>query len=940
MKPKIDPSEWILTLDDVKQLYIANRRRLLKWALLGATLVLLWVAKECPKYKAEATFKQAVEKGTGESLIKDLISGMGSAPQPEAVTLMKSRQVLKPLVESLGLQIHFCPPRRPITKVFKKLRQAFQIERGQFVDDLDPFVFQDTQFELEKPFSFSLLFSDPLSFSVCKDKKEVCKGAVGAEVCLSDPPLQFKVTKVPADLKVGVFYPFEVLHWSAKADELRAQLEIMKDKDNDSVLQIAFKHRDRNLAARIVNGIMEKYQEYLQREFLRIAHEQLSYLENKQEEVFQKLGHLIDQQSKYLAANIKENGFIALEESGGLIAPAQQLKNRLLDIDIELSILNSRDKGDKSLSTPLLSPFSQTLAKTHQTIDQLKNKRDLLELSLIEADRTAYHAKRGEIEEIRSQRIAIEQLLQEVEQEGQISSLDFHPELMQWAHSAVTAEEREDFAEYLENYARLLSIREKILQDRSFYGKQAPPELEGIDLTSAQKLLLDYNGKLDQAEASMRHYQRFRKEISTPDFDLASLGTVLKDPFCQKIIAESSQLGIRLKDELHSSAKEKERWEREVELDRKILYGHLDQLCKVEELNVELVRQKMEGLQKVSLDCINREISVLHEQALDSIKERCKSLDSEKGHLEKKLSEIQTAFSSIFPEKWRAEKWLTARSAMVSKVMEAITQVVESKTIATHLHHVESKPLDPAMVPFSPVPIQLKIMVLVGAFGASFFVFCFLFIRQLIKGLPVTEQKLKALRLPFLGSVGRSCDGPRVEAPTGSDLDLLRQLALFIEGKKVISLIGAKGPDYSFALAENLSRKSTRSILLRCDFLSKYQKEDMPGLLQLWKGEERALPIRKGKGFDYITSGGYSPFGPEIIQSPQFCTLLTSLKEKYDQVILFFCSPLASAESMAALKLCEKAVVTVSGEQIEELTPFIDWAYDEEQPRLTFITRS
>jgi hypothetical protein len=214
------------------------------------------------------------------------------------------------------------------------------------------------------------------------------------------------------------------------------------------------------------------------------------------------------------------------------------------------------------------------------------------------------------------------------------------------------------------------------------------------------------------------------------------------------------------------------------------------------------------------------------------------------------------------------------------------------------------------------------------------------FIRQILKGFPISLEKLKALRLPVLGPISPFCDGPAVETPTGSDLDLLRQIALFAEGGKVVSLIGGLGPDYSYALGENLSRMSAKSIVLRCDFHAKFRKEDAPGLLQVWKGEIGELPIRKGKGFDFITAGGYSPFGAEIVQSHNFTQFIDLLKQKYDWVFLLFRAPLHSAESLAALRLCDKALVTVSGEQTEELTPFVDWAYHENDCRLTFITRS
>jgi hypothetical protein len=641
-----------------------------------------------------------------------------------------------------------------------------------------------------------------------------------------------------------------------------------------------------------------------------------------------------------LGRNLKENGFIGLEEeSQSLLLPYQQMYAKVLSIDVELARLNQVELAGNILGFSDEGPFCSGLNQITKEIHNLKQQRDLIELSLCQVQASSHQSRRDELKEIRGQRFALQTMIQEVDLGSAISSFDFNQGLCEWAKSLTDPEEREDLVEYLENYARILSMREKMVQERFFYNNSTPSELEGIDLASARGLFLEYNGKLDAAEAAMRHYGQFKKEIPNPQFDLASLSSVLKDPLCQKIISDASRIGLQLKDEKYHSVKEAERWREEMALHRKVLLEHLDQLSQVEELNAALIRQKMAGLQSVSLDCINRQISVLHEQAAGTVKERRQALLLEKELLEKTMAEIRASVSKILPEKWRFEKWLNIKTAMVNKVMETVTEGVEAKTISNHLHHVESKPLDEALLPLVPQPPRLYAMACLGAFVFPFLIFSAALIRKLYRGFPVSFEKLKALRLPVLGSVSGFCDGPSAETPTGSDLDLLRNIALFSEGGKVIGLMGSQGPDYSYALGENIARRHAKSIIVRCDFLPKFRKEDSPGILQAWKNEISEVPIRKGKGFDYILSGGFTPFGTEIIQSLQFRQLIESLKNNYDWVFLYFRAALSSAESLAALRICDKAVVTVSGEQTEELTPFVHWGYDENRCRLTFITR-
>jgi len=934
----LDPEEWIVSFSDVKRLYISKWRGLIKWAFAGAFLALFYFGNLTSKYRAEASFKEGMEKTSPDSLVKELMGG--GAEQLQATSLMKSYQVLKPLVEKMGLQIGCPNPRWLFSRVVNRFREALRAEKGLPLEDLDPFLFQDVAYEEEGSLSFTLFFTDATHFTIhsADKKEEMGKGTVGTETHFSHRLGRFTVVKTPKKLKIGAFYPFHISHWASAANALRSQIKIKNDKDNRALVNVSFSHRDRHLAAQLANELMNQYQGYLKREYDHLAKEQLTYLEGKQEQIFGKMEELFDQHTAYLSKNLEENGFIGLDqEVEKLLLPHHEMSSKVISIEVELSRLDQMEKEERAMVL-VEGPFSQGLHQISQQIQELKQQRDLLELSLCQITQHALEGKREELKEIRNHRYAVEKLIQEVDRGGEISSFDINPGLCHWAKSIRDLEEREDFGEYLENYARLLSIREKMIQERFFYGDNAPAELEGMDLSLARSLFLKYNSDLDAAENSLRHYAQLKKEIPQPDFDLASLSTLLIDPLCQKVIEEAMNLGLHLKDEKHRSSKEGERWREEIALHRNILMNHLDQLIKVEELNAALIREKMAGLQKVSLDCINCQISVLHEQIHDSIKQRRQALLLEKALLEKKMGKMRAELAVALPEKWRFEKWLNIKTEMVSKVMEAVTEVVESKTISNHLHHVESKPLDCALVPTAPQPPRLYRMMCLGAFALPFLIFCLSFIRRILHGFPVSLEKLKALRLPVLGSVSAFCDGPSVEMLTGPDLEFLRQLALFAKGSKVISLLAGRGPDYSYALGENLAHLSAKAIILRCDFLSTFREEDTPGLLQVWKGEVGELPIRRGKGFDYICAGGYSLFGTEIIQSPPFLHLIDLLKKSYDAVFLLFRTPLASVESSAALGLCEKAVVTVSQEQIEELTPFVNWAYHEDHCRLTFIT--
>jgi len=946
-KPFFDPDERIVTLSDLSWFFLSQKKKWIRIAWIGALCSFCFFALRSPQYKAEATFKEGVEKSGAEGALKSLLGDFGSGgQQPQAIALMKSNQVLKPLVEKLGLQAQIVQSRWIVGKVLRRIRDNLRIEFGKPLDELDPFLFKNVVNLEENAQVYFLKFTTPSCFTIfnADRKSKIGEGQLGSPVSFSSS--QFTVEKTPAHLKLGVFYQLNIVPWIPIVEGLRGQLKISSDKINKSIYNLSLTHRDRRCAQRLINELMASYQCYLKKDHDQLAGEQLAYLEKRQDQLYGKLAQTLDEHVSYMDQNLGESGFLGLDqESQSFLGSYQKMFQRRLDIDLELSLLE-RAEMSQPFSIPSYSNCGKSLTSD---IQDLKQQRDLIEISLqqqhslstVQEEETQLAARRDELQEIRLEKGAVKTLKEEVGEGSEISLTEFDlgETLYGWAKKLEDRdEEREDLCEYLENYSRLLSLRESMLQERVFYGNKAPPELEGIDLETAGKLFVDYNNKIDYSVAAMRRYSQFREQVLLKDFELGSLSSILSDPLSQNLIASANRIALQLKDEKYHSSREGERWEDELSLQRKILSDHLAQLERVEEMNLALYKEKMASLQQVWLDGINRRISVLLERARSEIKDRREALLRETQILVQKMEEIRRRSQGL-SGKWKLEKWLELKTEMDQKIMETLTQLVESKTIGHHLHHVESKPLDEAILPSSPTKQFLLRKALIGAFCAVFAVLFFSLVKTILRGFPLSVEKLQAMGLPTAGPLSFSCDGPGSAPLSGPDLDLLRRLALFSEGSKVIGLIGGKGPDYSYALGENLARMSYRSLILRCDFTSKFSKEDVPGLLQVWKKEIASLPIRKGTGFDYIPSGGHTPFGAEMLQSPSFAKWLEQLKENYDWVFLFSREPLSAPESAAVLRLCDKAVVTISKETTEQLTPFVEWAYHETgtKNRLTFV---
>ena len=929
-----DPDERIFTLDDIARFFLRVRWTLCKAAFLGFLFVFYQTITKEPQYIIEATFKEGVEKSNSSGGIKEFLggfSGIGGS-QPQALVLMKSNQVLRPLAERFGLQATVPHSLGRISNGLRKIRNSLLAERGQLLPEVDWFAFENVHCEEEGGTSYRLRFLDPQNFHVLNAAGEkVADATVGTPVQL--PDVCFTCSKVPARLLFRKQYSLNIEPWYNTTQGLKGSLKILSQKANSSIYDLTLFWPDRKLGTAILNGLMEEYRRYLKRDYNQTAAEQMANLEQKQLQVYQKMEHMFDEYAAFLKSTIKEKGFTNFkEELIGYLEPHEKLRAKLYEIDISLARFT---QNDPSLFLAEDSLYAHSLAEIISQKQDLKQERDLLELSFQQGALGQGMEKHfEELSALRVQREETEKLLQAMQQTDQWAL----PSSFSWAQGFQTAADHVDFSGYLGNHLRLLSVREKILQERLSHLGGVPTEFAGIDLKTSRALFTGYLSKLDEAEAAMRHYAHLKEEVQQKDFEMGSLAAVLKDPVSQKLIEQASQISLQLKDEKHHSSKEGERWSEEITLHRKLLSEHLEQLWKVEELNADLIRERIAALQGVSLDCINQQISVLDERLRQSITDHQKTLNEEKKLVLAKMEELRT-FASNLPDRWKLENWLKLKTDMGIRIVEVMTELVESKTIGHQLHHVESKPLDLAIAPRFAKKPKLYLLSAIGGFGASFLVFFVLLIRAILKGFPTFSRKLIAMRYPFAGKISAFCDGPEVESLTGPDLETLRRLILFLEEtptKKTVGLIGGVGPDYSHSLAQNLFRMGRQTVVIRCDFNAKFQDSDRPGLLQWLEGPMTDIPVRRGNGFDFIPAGGFSPFSMEALQSSHFKTLLERCKAAYDFVFIWLPSPLDLAEVNALLSLSEKAIVTVAGEQTEQLTPFVDWAYDKN--RLTFLS--
>jgi hypothetical protein len=121
---------------------------------------------------------------------------------------------------------------------------------------------------------------------------------------------------------------------------LQNTLHVFHDKKNRSLIHVSCMHRDRHLAARLVNEAMEAFQEYLQTEGKKKIAQQISYLYQRQEQTMEKLDEILEKQKQYFTLQLDSAEFLIHEKEMSFMAKTQaEFKHEILHVRDEIEAL-------------------------------------------------------------------------------------------------------------------------------------------------------------------------------------------------------------------------------------------------------------------------------------------------------------------------------------------------------------------------------------------------------------------------------------------------------------------------------------------------------------------------------------------------------------------------------------------------------------------------
>lgn len=895
MSSFFNDDETLITFSDIKLLFMRNRSKI-KWISIICGLLCMTFLLLCePHYVAEATFKQMAKQNEIGLSLKDKYQQMFS-PQGENATamIMQSNEVLRHAVEELGMQVH-CNPETIFVKVLKRIRDNLFLEFKRSLADPDPYTFRSVSYLGEKPLKLFLKLTDATSFQLFDQNKQLLgEGKLGEP--FSCRVATFTVQKIPKSATCHRLQSLTIHPWLQTVEAVRKRIRIAPSKQDKTILRLIYPCRNRFFAADVVNQVMKSYQKYLKLESDESYQLQLAYLLQRQQELAQVYDEALMDHASYLRANIHKNGCLGVsQEIEVLSQPKNFYTSKLFDVDLELQRLYAKNNLDQKRNLEILAQPLQHEIEDLQ--EQLREAKHLLQCVETQESIPAFPSL------LKEPKSAIALLVKKIAES---------PSLNDNVRVGSTIDGVRKFIDHL-------GQKRNILEENFKLQTQESNDFSGLNLATAQELLVAYTRERDHLQAELRELLFLRDQLSNTDFEVSSLGGIFNDSITTDLIHQASLLALQLKDDHNRSDREQARLLETLQTQKEFLSQYLFQTVELKKLRTKLLSDKITSLCRTTVSL----------------------LQSEKELLNDKLQEFNLKMSDL-PEQWRRESLLTLKKEMGAMMLQSVSQLAETKNLGQHIFQANSKPLDVAIPPTKASSPKLFILSLFSSAMAAFCFYAFLFCKRMLKGFPVTEENLKVSGFPISGALSGNCNVDLSQL-SSQDLETLRCIAAFLVSHQkkaealVASCIGGKYPNYTNSLAELLSMRGLKVLVVHCVFDQVVHADAMPGLWQYLNHPTMELPIKRNLMFDHLPSGGTTRHATELIGSEKFLSFLAKVKQKYDIVLIFSSADATATEGHAFLPIADAAIVTVQQERKDQLLVYVDWAEKKGTTCVSFV---
>lgn len=821
----------------------------------------------------------------------------------------------------------------------------------------------DVVYNLEYSRGLEVTFINEKTFRVIGRKKKVLgKGRLGQPFAWSGGTFTLKKGS-GASPKAKDEFTLGLKPVTVAAEALAKSLKIKPDEENPkTLLHLSYAHPNRHHSANVLNTIMDEVHTLLQEETRSASQAQLNYLNQRQQERLVELKERMEIHADLCASDLTTTGFMDSQQQLAFLSTNnKQIKQRLMQLEMERKRLENLQGLDECAlydhwgTTADSEIINQSLVKMRT----LRQQRDSLDLALRKNERIdeemveqLFTRQMEDLDRLKEYSTNARTILaslddddilpnsnQLLEASDTLAPLWFRRlqqsyDIWKEAHAGEKhkkqqewLKEKQGFSSYIKNISRVLEVQEKILEERLAHQRNPSDNFHGIDLPTAQQLYLHYTKNLDDTEVQLQQQVFLLNQIKNPEFDLTALSTVANDGISQGIVNQVGQLRLKLQDKANRSEKELERLRSEIQLQREFLTSHVEQSLELLHLRKELILDKVEALQNVSLDLLHQQISMEEKNLSDYLVTRMDNIDQEKSVQNRHLRELEQQMAEL-PKRWVSEQLYKEEVDANQRVVRQVAQLVESKILQKNLEIIQSTPLDRAIVPTIPSGPRIKLFVVAGAFAGILFSLSAVLLSGLRKGVPTSPETLRHHGHHVSGSLSNGMT-PK-EILRDDDLETLRRVIThcYPERDRTSSchrllLIEGKGPHYAPQIATLLSKRGLKVLLLPLTFDgSDGDSDNKEGILQVINGSTNTATIIEEAEYDRLPSGGVTRFAGEIATSPIFLQLLDTLNKEFDCIVAYSKEPASSAEAETFLSFANAVAVTLKEESLEQLASF------------------
>ncbi|CRX38883.1 hypothetical protein [Estrella lausannensis] len=947
---------FLASFEDYLSVLKRNKSRITFFTLASAFTVFSYIASRPVGYEVEATFR---EQGLSSSDRKDggltslMALGSSSDHQSRAITVLKSKNLMKRLVDRLGLQAEIVPLSEegiPLQNLFRNIKAeaALLLKKARpGVDDFHrPIRAIDINYPSEVASSLSITPLSDTRYLVEGGGKEPREGIFGEPFREEDYSFTLMLLNKPLDNRFNL-----TLKSKRKVTEnLSNKIKITPDPKDKRVVNLKVIYEDRVMSSAILNSLMELYREWLEEENQKVASEQIQYLRQREDEENLLLTNMLYKHACDQADKMNSSGFASnLLAMDFLTKNLQEFVQRISAINFEVERL-SRLKDDRFElcdASPMANvpPAVQSLFSEIRT---LKMEADALSLSVKgnpkiggEDRMPTLGRQLYEIDEAKDSSKALRELLADLQSDKelilkeplkankkcaleswiekmaplQVKAATSNEASARWEAKREMQALKEQFSAYLVNLIQYFQIQEKTLKERLQHLSDVESELEGMGLSASKELLAYYNKELSASESQIVKNHFLIESIKNKEMELSPLASMIEDPIGKEIANRYSKLLLDLQNPSIRSQKEQERIREELLTQRGYLEMHISQSTDILGLKTQLLRDAIYALQGGMLSLYREQISILEKQVSDFISQRIDALEQEKGAVYDQIFSIRDELKAM-PEKRIQELMIEQKIDLVKKVYTQIVQTIEAKNLQSSMEVVQSVPVDTADTPYFPKNPHLLLLSLAGAFLGFLFSSTYFIAKEGFAGLRASPKNLTEAGLFVAGRVARKTKGGDIIADR--DLETLRRLMWRLNSPvraKTSLLLEGNGPHYGHQLASLFSFAGEKVLLISLCF----DQNEGFGLLDALEKPQEAYPIQKREGIDFLASGGPSRHGTEKILSKEFKVLLETCLKNYDRVIAYSDDTFEEGAALAKTPLFEHTVVTIDDETVQQV---------------------